>query len=148
MGETKICTICGEEKNLSEFYRHIGAKDGYFNECKKCICIKKKTPEFREKNRIRIKELRAKYPEKYRERAKKWYRANPERYREKNTRYRTAHREEYKLMLRRYIENLTDGYVSRVMGKRAGELTPEVLESKRLIMQLKRELKSNNIKIK
>ena len=32
----KRCIKCEEEKTLSEFYRHVGAKDGFRNVCKSC----------------------------------------------------------------------------------------------------------------
>lgn len=34
--ETKKCNKCGEEKELTEFYKRPGSKDGYRNDCKKC----------------------------------------------------------------------------------------------------------------
>ncbi len=33
--DTKICKTCGQEKPLSEFYKH-STKDGYRNDCKRC----------------------------------------------------------------------------------------------------------------
>lgn len=33
---TKRCTKCGIEKDLSEFYRNKGTKDGHLAHCKKC----------------------------------------------------------------------------------------------------------------
>ncbi len=32
----KLCRLCGEEKPLSDFSKHLSAKDGYRNQCKKC----------------------------------------------------------------------------------------------------------------
>ena len=32
----KKCNRCGEEKELSEFYKNKGTKDGHLNQCKKC----------------------------------------------------------------------------------------------------------------
>lgn len=32
----KTCTKCGETKSLSNFYKHSGKKDGYFNHCSWC----------------------------------------------------------------------------------------------------------------
>ena len=35
--ETKICTKCGEEKNIIYFAKDKRAKNGFRNQCKKCI---------------------------------------------------------------------------------------------------------------
>lgn len=35
--ETKICRACGEEKELSEYYKQKGMADGHFNKCKECV---------------------------------------------------------------------------------------------------------------
>jgi len=32
----KICRVCKVEKQISEFYKHNGRKDGYRSECKPC----------------------------------------------------------------------------------------------------------------
>lgn len=34
--ETKVCSICGKELPLSEFYSHKNSKDGYNSMCKTC----------------------------------------------------------------------------------------------------------------
>jgi Holliday junction resolvase-like predicted endonuclease len=62
-------------------------------------------------------------------------------------------KEDKKLALRMYANNekerLTDAYVANMTMKcKISELTPEIIETKRNILKLKRELKSNNIKIK
>ena len=44
--------------------------------------------------------------------------------------------------------NLTDGYIAFTLKAKVNEVPKEVIETKRLIIQLKRELKSNNIKTK
>lgn len=38
----KICTSCGEKKNLIEFYKHKAYKDGRRSECKACAKIEDK----------------------------------------------------------------------------------------------------------
>lgn len=39
--KTKVCSTCGEEKILGEFYKNIRNLDGYFGYCKKCYTDKK-----------------------------------------------------------------------------------------------------------
>jgi hypothetical protein len=39
---TKICKICGEEKDIEQYHKHKGSKDGYINECKSCAHLKNK----------------------------------------------------------------------------------------------------------
>jgi hypothetical protein len=53
----KICTKCGAEKALTEFYRHCNAKDGYKSICKECINSKMFVYS---RNRYSSKEGRAK----------------------------------------------------------------------------------------
>jgi len=62
-------------------------------------------------------------------------------------------KEDKRLALRMYSRDessrLTDSYIAnRLMRKKIKELTPEIIKTKRLTIQLKRELKKNNIKIK
>ena len=33
----KKCNKCGIEKQLSDFFKHKNAKDGYENACKQCV---------------------------------------------------------------------------------------------------------------
>jgi 5-methylcytosine-specific restriction endonuclease McrA len=40
---TKICTVCKEEKLITEFSVHRGIKCGYASRCKKCTSVYKKT---------------------------------------------------------------------------------------------------------
>ena len=92
-------------------------------------------PETKEKARIRSSERR-KNPEKKQhdyERMAKWRNEN----------------KEYLLELHKNRrENLSDSYVAQSMRKSVDDVPKEVLELKKLIIQFKRELKSNNIKIR
>jgi len=62
-------------------------------------------------------------------------------------------KEDKRLALRMYSRDessrLTDSYIAnRLMRKKIKELTPDIIETKRLTLKLKRELKNNNVKIK
>lgn len=75
----KICFKCGEEKELSEFYKHKQMADGHLNKCKTCTRADSKS--HREGNLEKIREYdrkrgsrqsrdyqrryRKKYPNKY-----------------------------------------------------------------------------------
>ncbi len=59
--KTKICFKCGDEKPLSEFYKHPAMLDGHLNKCKKCAkldvsknyMLKSNDPNYIEKERAR-----------------------------------------------------------------------------------------------
>lgn len=46
------------------------------------------------------------------------------------------------------IVNLTDGYVAATLNSKVGDLPEEIIETKRIILKLKRELNITNIKIR
>lgn len=55
----KSCNRCGQEKSLSEFYRHKQASDGHLNQCKDCV--KTKAKAWKEANPERVKEYKKAY---------------------------------------------------------------------------------------
>ena len=63
----KICTRCGNEKPLSEFYKQSRNADGYEKRCKQCKRdyakgrYDRETPEQRERRHAREKEYRKTY---------------------------------------------------------------------------------------
>lgn len=68
----KPCRICGEVKDLAEFHRATGMRDGHRNECRTC---------FRELARQRYQQNR----EKYIAGTQRWQRDNPDRVKEYRT---------------------------------------------------------------
>lgn len=77
---TKICTKCGKEKLLKEFYENKRYRSGYFHRCKVC-------------ERLRGLEYRKRNPEKSKRDARKWRIANPEKAREGVRKYYKANYE-------------------------------------------------------
>jgi hypothetical protein len=113
----------------------------------KCIAIEKKykesgrrrevnsTPECLKKGRIRNANKRKN--KDYRE--KEYL---------KNEVYRKENKEKLHKMHFENRLNLIPSYVAQSMGISVKDLTPEIYETKKIIIQLKRELKNNNIKIR
>ena len=60
----KKCIHCGVKKELAQFYKHKGMKDGHLNSCKECVKAyskinwhkKIKIPEFRESEKSRARD--------------------------------------------------------------------------------------------
>lgn len=91
----KICSKCGVEKELTEFYARKGGKDGRRMECKKCndtrkIVWNKANPE---KCRAHHDTWAGKNPEKCAGYWAKYYRANPEKCKASVSKWRKAHLE-------------------------------------------------------
>lgn len=59
----KTCTLCGEVKPLSEFYKAPGCKDGIANQCKQCVQTRARIRHFVKRDEIRAYDReRAKLP--------------------------------------------------------------------------------------
>ncbi len=132
---SKVCSKCGEEKELEKFVKDKTRKNGRRGICRKCTTLKsikwnKNNPEkvkvYRElpfnraRKNAREKERWKKNPEKYRERKKVWA---------KNDR-----------------EGLANSYICRLIFEafqvRFSEITPERIQNKREQVMVFRALKS------
>ena len=97
--ETKKCSKCGEEKDISEFRNNNRSKDKKDYFCKLCRRerdnnyrknnkdkIKKTRKEYREKNKDKIKEYKKEYREKNKDKIKEykkeWYENNKDKIKE------------------------------------------------------------------
>ena len=52
---SKVCSKCNVEKELKEFNKDKSRKDGHCHTCRECRNAKMRTPEGREKRKIRVK---------------------------------------------------------------------------------------------
>jgi len=65
--ETLICTLCGREKEISEFYKNNGMPSGYANQCKDCVKARSKIREKRLRtNEEWVEQEKSRGREKYR----------------------------------------------------------------------------------
>jgi len=62
----KVCFKCGEEKDISCFYKHPGMKDGHLNKCSECAV--EDTREWKKRNSQKKKKWDHDWYEKHRER--------------------------------------------------------------------------------
>jgi hypothetical protein len=92
-------------------------------------------PETREKSRFRSKKRRENKELK-------------EHDYNRNAKWRVKNKEYLNSLHKKNRKQLCPSYVAQSMRISVLDLTPEILETKRIIIQLKRELKSNNIKIR
>lgn len=105
---TKICNKCFEEKNISEFYKKKGCKDGLASQCKECTKQQrreqyKNNPEYAAEKRRYSKWYRENNLEHCNERDKKYHQMNKDRrnemtrkWREENKDYELNYRREYR----------------------------------------------------
>ena len=137
---------------------------------------KKRYKENPEKHKEYSKKYRKNNPEKIKQIQKKYYKNNTEKrkgywreYRENNIeKIKENHKEYYKQNRKKNIEsgkkyyknnikkikerakinieNLTDSYVATRLKKPIKHLNPQIIETKRLIILIKRELRKNNFK--
>lgn len=124
---TKKCSKCGEEKALTYFYRSKLGKYGVDARCKKC------------KIATNI-EHRRKSPQKF---------ADAERLRrQKRDDYAKAYDRDYRCENAKTArKNLSNWYVKNVLtgqGWRKEDITPEIIEVKRLEILIKRHIRNGN----
>jgi hypothetical protein len=67
--KTKLCKVCGEDKDLSMFYvkQRVGDKTYLYAHCKACDKVKRQAPEYKAKNNERQRVRRTDNPQKFRE---------------------------------------------------------------------------------
>lgn len=123
MGDTKskVCTKCGEEKLLDEFWSSKRAKDGKLSKCKDCL--KKwrnehadEIEKWREEHKDKLKTYREIYNKKYNKEhkeqkkisSKKHYLQNKEKIINRAKIYYSDHKKEKKEYIKKYQEEHKD----------------------------------------
>ncbi len=90
--KTKICSKCKKEKDLSEFIKCKGYKDGHINWCRNCTNINSK--KWYKNNKIKALKTRKKYKQNNKEKIKKdqrkYHQKNKEKFNKlRNQRFKT-----------------------------------------------------------
>lgn len=110
----KICRDCGQNKLLKNFNKSTRAKDGKQTICKECQKIRiqkfqRENPDYREKNKEKIREQNRRWYEANREKQnkykKEWKRTNPEKTKESSKRHNIHNREKIRKTQRLWREN-------------------------------------------
>lgn len=126
--QTKTCTSCGKILPLSDFNLHSGTKDGHTTICKICKRIKSLEYESRPETKARRKKYNHDNKEKLSFTSNTWNKAHPERIKAYNNK-------KVKSLLKGYITSLL---VNRGFNRK--DITPELIETERTIIQTKRIL--------
>ena len=102
--ETKVCTKCKEEKELSEFYKNKSKKCGLERGCKSCKAVydKEYSKNNKEKIKQRGRDYREKNKDKLKERRKKYHEANKETENKKSSEYYAKNKEKISLQSKHY----------------------------------------------
>ena len=93
--ETKVCTKCGRELPLSDFWVDSRRYDGKTVQCKECCKERKK--EYYQKNKEKIIERSKEYYQNNKERRKEYLEKNKEKIKERDREYRNNKRKEDEL---------------------------------------------------
>lgn len=104
---TKVCTKCGIEKPLSEFYKQRGGKFSVYSICK--LCSSKQCKEYRAANRDKLLVKQKEYRENNRElinkKAKQYRKDNIELILKREKKYREENRDLYNYKTKVWREN-------------------------------------------
>lgn len=163
--ETKICTKCGKElpATTEYFYKDLTLKLGLDSLCK--TCKSERSRKHYLKNKEKILKQHAKYKEEHKEQVTKYSKKYREEHKEQTAeygkKYRQEHKEQITTHLKKYYQNnkhkpiykqkkaiclkklrnaLHPAYVASKLYISVKDLTPELLEQKRLTILIKREL--------
>jgi len=129
----KVCTKCGIEKELSEFYKSPDCLLGVLPQCK--TCKNKQSLKYQKLNKSKINKQR-----------KKWYKSNSNKIKDIKQKWRESNKTKVNEYFNKYAENLADHYVKGSITKfMKGAIThsdiPQwAIDLKRIQIKIYREL--------
>ena len=132
----KTCNRCKVEKPLVEFYKCKTLKDGLQRACKVCTRERKKIEARSAVAKETRKRWMEKNPEKLKQYSKSWAANNYE----KSTKWQREHPEYQRAQTKKDVEQITDKYIKHCLRFVPG-ITKELIEAKRLHIQIIRKLK-------
>lgn len=136
-GLGKVCTKCGIEKSVSDFYKHKGGRHGVDSVCKDCA--KAKSKNWRAENPDRVAETKRIYNETNREAIRK---AERDKYRENIEEERAARKKYYHDNLERERTKSRENARKRTDRKERAKAYYE--ENREEILRKKAEERENN----
>jgi hypothetical protein len=104
--ETKICTKCGKEKEVSEFYKDNNQKSGLRPDCKDCCRFQHK--KYYDNNIDKINKIHKIYYLNNKEKISKYRKnhrlKNIDKYKNKEKQYRDNHKKEHKILQKKWYQ--------------------------------------------
>lgn len=101
--KTKVCSKCGVEKPIDEFYKDKHRKDGVRADCKSCVCKRQK--KYGDNHKEERKEYNKEYNETHKEELKLYRETNKEEISEYAKEYNITHRVEKAKNYNKYYNN-------------------------------------------
>ena len=147
--KTKVCSKCGKRRLRSQFYARKASADGLAYVCKICDDARTKSVPA-EKKRAKHKAWRDANRDHVREKARdvmrRLYAADPEKFKQRAKDYRALNLEKIKERNAAKRGHLSDSYVKRVLFPDGipSSVPQELIEAKRVQLQLTRYLKNGN----
>lgn len=142
--ENKTCTKCKIEfpATIEYFTPSKRYKYGITSSCK--ICRKEYAKVYRKKNPEKVRECQYKWIEANRDRfdevKREWSKLNRTKTNSYTQKWHKKNPEKKSVYNKKYIDLLKDCYIAKIIGKPKSEITQEIIDTTRLIIQLKREL--------
>lgn len=143
---TKVCTKCGVEKPLGEYYKEKRTKIGVTSQCKSCL--NHRSSEYRKKNPKKAREISQRWAlnnrEKERAQSLKYRLSNPNKRRESTRRWRINNPEKLREFSKRSTNKMPPSYLKNILCNQydisRADITPETIEMKRRSIKYYREL--------